>query len=686
MPSGPPTPTTSKAERREEATAIDELVSGFGFLSVNATARDFYGFTTAMSYARLILSACTKDPLPQMVTRDLPPHHVTAQLLQYYFDQHFLLVPVFDKASFYASVDNVYRGDPSQVEPIDYWMLRMVLAISSATLSERTGDQQYLEAISHVCAALEHAEAVLHPGSITSVQALVLLMEYAMLDPHHFDSWSLIGVASRAMIDLGLHQDPPKGTAMSKHKLEMRRRVFWCVYCFDRSTSLVQTRAFSFSDPSAKVKVPYTRPPISQPQSPQPQEGIASTWLDSYQYALALVSLRRIQSAWYTDLFQSGRLRWDDPEPYIWTVCDEMRAWFDSVAATAPPRMLAFFEIDLLYSYVYVLSPSPRVPVVSSYAQTLIFEHCIRFADIMLQRVSDPSHSAPTTFYDAMRVYMTGRQFLDVLQQNTEGLLNGIAPPQPKVEKGKLLAPPLPQIHLPPGENVQHFNTARSIGCIRKISDCLSRFGVKWGYMSWNQRFQNETSGLLDELTGRLRELEVMAGTRRPSMWHGISGGSESYSGRVQEPDGMAGPRRPSMWQQTNSTGSVGSNNSGSTLSSPQNSAVGYTMYQSPPRPGSYGDQTFTSPQFQPQQQQQDNNFQRRGSTMPQNFPVQPGQHFNYGKSGAPALGVAGDAHDQSQQQQLLKNANPHSQFGAWGGYGGPSVPDTLDEENAVPP
>jgi hypothetical protein len=684
VPSGPPTPTTSKAQRREEATAIDELVSGFGFLSVNATARDFYGFTSAMSYARLILSACTKDPLPQIVTRDLPPHNVTAQLLQYYFDQHFQLVPVFDKASFYASVDNVYRGDPGGVEPIDYWMLRMVLAISSATLSERTGDQQYLEAIGHVCAALEHAEAVLHPGSITSVQALVLLMEYAMLDPHHFDSWSLIGVASRAMIDLGLHQDPPKGATMSKHKLEMRRRVFWSVYCFDRSTSLVQTRAFSFSDPSAKVKVPYIRPSASQPQTPQPQEGNASAWLNSYPYALALVSLRRIQSTWYSDLFQSGRTPWEDPEPYIWNACDEMRTWFDNIAATAPPRMLAFFEIDLLYSYVYVLSPSPRVPVISPFAQTLIFEYCIRFADIMLQRVSDPSHSAPTTFYDAMRVYMTGRQFLDVLQQNTEGLLNGAMPPQPEVAKGKRPAPSLPQIHVPPGETVQHFNTARSIACIRKISDCLSRFGVKWGYMSWNQRFQNETSGLLDELTGRLRELEIMAGTRRPSTWQGMVGGS---GGSDQFPaEGMAGPRRPSMWPHTNSTGSVGSNNSGSTLSSPQNSAVGYTMYQSPPRPGSFGEPTFSSPQYQPQPAQQGNNYQRRGSTMQQAFPGQPAQQFNYSNNGfAPIQGMAGGARDQSQQNPF-KNANPHSQFGSWGGYGGPSMPDTLDEENAVPP
>lgn len=483
VPSGPPTPTTSKAQRREEATAIDELVSGFGFLSVNATARDFYGFTSAMSYARLILSACTKDPLPQGTNKALPPHNVTAQLVQHYFDNFFQLVPVFDKASFYASIDNVYRGQPGQAEPIDHWMLRMVLAIASATLSERSGDHHYFEGIGHVCAALEHAEAVLHPGSITSVQALVLLVEYAMLDPHHFDSWSLIGAASRAMIDLGLHQDPPKGATMSKHKLELRRRVFWCVYCFDRSTSLVQTRAFSFSDPSAKVKVPFARQSASQPQSPAPQDPNARSWMTPHQHSLDLIALRRLQSTWYSDLFQSGREKWNEPEPYIWKACDEMKTWFENISASTSPNMLAFFELDMLYSYVYVLSPSPRVPTITPFAQTLIFEYCIRFADLMLQRISHPEHTAPTTFYDAMRVYMTGRQFLDVLQQNMEGLLGGVIPPRPEVKALNRPPPPLPPINVPPGDNALHFNTLRSITCIRNISECLSRFGIRWGYM-----------------------------------------------------------------------------------------------------------------------------------------------------------------------------------------------------------
>ena len=178
-------------------------------------------------------------------------------------------------------------------------------------------------------------------------------------------------------------------------------------------------------------------------------------------------------------------------------------------------------------------------------------------------------------------------------------------------------------------------------------------------FYSWNQRYQNETSELLDELTGRLRELEVMAGTRRPSVW------------------------------QTNSSGSVGSNNSGSNFGSPHNSVVGQPMYHSSPPIPSFGEAPNyvaagpsraynSSPGYQPQDPSA---YQRRGSTMQPNFARRPSavpmsgpqQQFSYNTA-------------SSSMQPPVFNMNPQSQFGAWGGYGGPSRPDTLDEENAVPP
>lgn len=481
----PPTVAWSKAQRRKETCAIDDLVSDFGFLSVNATARDFFGFTQAMSYARLILSACTKEPLPQGTTKSLPPRYAAQQLIQHYFNDIFVLLPVFEESSFYVSVESVYANDSRQrPRPFDYWTVHMVLAIASATLSEQRGDSHYLEGIGHVCAALAYAEDAVRPGVISGVQALVMLTEYAMLDPHHLDSWILIGAASRAMVDLGLHQDPPKGTPMPKAQLDLRRRVFYCVYVLDRSTSLVQTRAFSFSDDSTKVKIPYGREGANAP-SPSSGGSVKTPWSQSYEQALELIHLRQLQSIWYTELFQSGRTVWDEPYQYIWNTCESMRKWFDNVPPSITQNMRAFLELELLYSYVYVLSPSPRVPNIDPFAEKLIFEYCIRYADLLLRLIQNPAYTAPVTFYDAMRVYMTGRQFLDVLNHGAETLLNGFIPGHPSVRPATAPPPAMPIVPLPPGDNLPHFNTVRAVTCIQQITEILTKFGMRWGYLRY---------------------------------------------------------------------------------------------------------------------------------------------------------------------------------------------------------
>jgi hypothetical protein len=186
-----------------------------------------------MSYARLILSASAKEPMPAGLTKALPPRYSATPLIQQYVNNIFTLLPIFEEATLYSCVDAVYHPE-NTAKPFDYWVVRMVLAIACLSQSEQRGDTSYSDAVGHANAALEYAEQVLHPGFISSVQALVLLMIYATMDPHHFDSWTLIGAASRAMVDLGIHQDPSRSTPISRTKLEVRRRVYWCVYSLDR--------------------------------------------------------------------------------------------------------------------------------------------------------------------------------------------------------------------------------------------------------------------------------------------------------------------------------------------------------------------------------------------------------------------------------------------------------------------
>lgn len=515
-----------------------------------------------MSYARLILSACSKDQLPAGMTTPLPPRHLAMLTIQHYMDNLFVLLPFFDEASLYYSLEAVYQtgaGLGRSGTPFDHWCVRMVLAVANASLSEQRGDQNYMEGVGHVNAALKEAEQVLIPGTMSTVQALLFLVQYALMDPHHFDSWGLVGTASRAMVDLGLHQDPPKARPVAKPKLEMRRRLFHCVFVMDRSTSIVQTRAFSFSDDSANVSASFVSSRSSHGAAP------LGKWTKNLDQATALIGLRKIQSAWYTSLFQSGRKPWNEPYVEIWRFCQELADWKTSLPKSTSPQLRDYFELDLLYSYIYLLAPSPRVPVIAALAQKLIFEYCIAYAELMTRLVRDGDRKVPMDFYDAMRVYMTGRQFLDVLANDQDRLLSGEVPDPPPISRTSAAPPPMAF-----AQTDSHTNLTRSVACIKQLTECLGHFGLRWGYMSWRDRFQKDAEPTVVALTQRMWALqESTTSARRPEWYH------------------------------ASSTGSLGSEGGRSTHLSPYSSQQ-HSMYGSPSATQPYVQQPYSQPYQSP--------------------------------------------------------------------------------------
>lgn len=204
------------------------------FRSVSATSRDFSSVQCGVSYARLTLSACSEKPLPEDLTPGLPSKQQAGELIQHYWNRVFTIFPLFDERRFFESYKAVYNSGPSTATCHDHYFIRMALALSSASHIRQPGDRYSMDAVGHVAVALSFAEQVFHPGSIENIQALVLLVQYSLVDPIHFDSWALIGAAVRATVDLGLHQEPSKPLRISKEQLDLRRRVFYCVYSLDR--------------------------------------------------------------------------------------------------------------------------------------------------------------------------------------------------------------------------------------------------------------------------------------------------------------------------------------------------------------------------------------------------------------------------------------------------------------------
>ena len=190
-----------------------------------------------MSFAKLVLSTSSVLAMPKPVNTYLPQRYEITPLIDHYLENIHALYPFLSESKLFKSIDAVYQENGRHALPIDRWTTRLVLATAIASLSRVRGDTRYQDSVRHVAAALEEIETVVRPGSMVGIQAILQLVLYALLDPRHFNSWYLVGLASRVMVDLGLHQDPPEELRLNHSELDMRLRIYQCVYALDRSVT-----------------------------------------------------------------------------------------------------------------------------------------------------------------------------------------------------------------------------------------------------------------------------------------------------------------------------------------------------------------------------------------------------------------------------------------------------------------
>jgi hypothetical protein len=493
--------------RRKEASDVDDLVGDFGFLSVNATSRDFHGFTSTMSFARLLLSVSMVTDLPTPASNPLPPRYIATSLIQSYLDNIFVLMPFFSETDLMSAVSVVYQDSGRYAKASDHWFVRMVLAISSGAASQTKGDDNDQAALRHGSAAIAHVESVLHPGSISGIQALLLLVQYSMVEPEYFRSWHLIGMASRVMVDLGLHVEPSLETKMSKEAIDMRRKVFYCVYTLDRNISIAYGRAFSFTDDSAAVSLPTSTSKMSpdSEENPTPQ-----LFLRPLQPSLFLFDIRRVQSAFYQATHCSQQKEWPDSTAadYTSSILQDIRSWFATVPDSLSQRHVFFFRLESLYSQILALSPSCRIPQsrMSDLSKTLMFEYTIQYVDQFLSVVQNSGWHPFLTYVDFLRVKNVGRHFREAMWTNFDQLLaGGIAhSPEPSARAGS--AQPLPPLIR---STSPLDNCFRAITCLENIIDILSYARRRWGPGVIREKFAQESAVLMGKLKNKRQELST---------------------------------------------------------------------------------------------------------------------------------------------------------------------------------
>ena len=224
----------SRHHQQQDASDVDELVSDFGYLSVHATASGYHGVMGAVSFPRLVLSTATRGDWQPLAASPLPARETASALLQECIEGIFALYPVLSDTAVYGAFESLYQHHGRFCSTVDSWNMRMVLALACMSRSQVKDDLHYRTGVGHVIAALKDKESVIQPGSIAAAQSVLLLVLYSMLNPSHFDCWYLIGIASRIMVDIGLHQEDSGSFRAKQRHLELRRRIFYCVYSLDR--------------------------------------------------------------------------------------------------------------------------------------------------------------------------------------------------------------------------------------------------------------------------------------------------------------------------------------------------------------------------------------------------------------------------------------------------------------------
>ncbi len=257
-------------------------IAGNGAVSAGTSMRDsFFGLHTK----------------PTIHPAAFPDKELGRRLVGLYFEHANPQIPVLHREDFMQMFEQAYATEGRVRGPKELYMLNMVFAIGGGIIvgdhgknedgdgdgeggdkdgEGGGGEQGGGRSHSKQCQPEEyHASAIVHleaclsnsGGGLEELQAVLLLANFALLRPVPPGLWYIIGVAVRLAVDLGLYYEDGKdvdsgltGTTPAENEMiarergrreyvrDLRRRLWWCTYSFDRLVSVCVGRPPGVSD------------------------------------------------------------------------------------------------------------------------------------------------------------------------------------------------------------------------------------------------------------------------------------------------------------------------------------------------------------------------------------------------------------------------------------------------------
>ncbi|CEL04654.1 hypothetical protein ASPCAL05781 [Aspergillus calidoustus] len=155
------------------------------------------------------------------------------------------------------AIARVYASQ--EANPLETFQVYMVLAIAALNLSRQC--KLHLPVEGYHASAMKHLDYICNHGSVASLQCLLLLMVYALYNPScNVNIWNLNYQCLASVIDLGLQRDVRASSSphITMFEQEMRTRIFWVAYTFDRTVCTMMGRPIGIRDEACDLRFPLS--------------------------------------------------------------------------------------------------------------------------------------------------------------------------------------------------------------------------------------------------------------------------------------------------------------------------------------------------------------------------------------------------------------------------------------------
>lgn len=158
---------------------------------------------------------------------------------------------------------NGCRVDPQQPSamsipmPVLAFIIFMVLNI--AAIVRVRARVHTLSPETFYAAALHFSQDCFSHISLSTIQALTILLVHCLLVPAEANVWTLTHLAMAHCVELGVHRDQPQGAHYDWDHQQLRRSIFYTIYSLDRYISSIQGRPLGLRDETFDMRLPEAR-------------------------------------------------------------------------------------------------------------------------------------------------------------------------------------------------------------------------------------------------------------------------------------------------------------------------------------------------------------------------------------------------------------------------------------------